>query len=130
MIEDDSGEIYDIDGENVNPHGLNLDAIKSFLTDADKEGRMFTDYVMPYINLYIDGKVDSVDQQYHMDTPIPQQNKLENYLDNIKHGRVGNLARKVGTAVQKGTRDLGRKVKSLKPRFQSPVKLPNLKIRR
>ena len=110
--------------QGINPHDLDLNSIKKLLHPGEASEPYFTDHVLPRHNAYVTGETDYVDPEQWMDTEWPQIAKIENYLDNIKHGRVGNLARKVGTAVQKGTRNLGRKLKTFKPRFQSPVSFP------
>lgn len=112
MIEDDSTD------------NLDIDKIKSYLTDPDQQDPMFTQSVLPNVEAYLRGELDYVDVNGHMDTPLPNQQELENYLDTIKHGRVGNLARKGAGAMKTGAKNLGRAIKKFKPQFQKPIRFP------
>ena len=112
MIEDDGVQ------------GPDIDKIKSYLSDLDQQDPMFTQSVMPSIEAYLQGEQDSVDIEGHMDTPLPNQQELENYLDTLKHGRVGNQIRKGAGALRKGAKNLGRAIKTFKPQFQKPVSFP------
>ena len=103
---------------------LDIDKVKSYLDQQDQQDPMFTQYVLPNIEAYLQGKQSSVDIEGHMATRLPDQEELMNYLDTIKHGRVGNLARKGASAITKGVRNLGRTFNRYKPEFRNPVQFP------